>query len=67
MTWHKLCGRNWPGSNRDRLDALHACQMLTFLGNHSVQWSTADFRWDEKAGLRRDALSSQVVDALKGA
>jgi hypothetical protein len=22
-------------------------------------------RWDEKAGLRRDALSSQVIDALK--
>ena len=22
------------------------------------------FRWDEKAGLRRDALSSQVIDAL---
>jgi hypothetical protein len=21
-------------------------------------------RWDEKAGLRRDALSSQVIDAL---
>lgn len=24
-------------------------------------------RWDEKAGLRRDALSSQVIDALEGA
>jgi len=24
-------------------------------------------RWDEKAGLWRDALSSQVIDALEGA
>jgi len=24
-------------------------------------------RWDEKAGLRRDAIRSQVIDALKGA
>jgi hypothetical protein len=27
--------------------------------------STVDFRWDEKAGLRRDAISSQVIDALE--
>ena len=24
-----------------------------------------DFRWDEKAGLQRDALTSQVIDALE--
>jgi hypothetical protein len=24
-----------------------------------------DIRWDEKAGLQRDALSSQVIDALE--
>jgi len=24
-------------------------------------------RWDEKAGLRRDAIRSQVIDALEGA
>jgi hypothetical protein len=24
-------------------------------------------RWDEKAGLRRDAIGSQVIDALEGA
>jgi len=23
------------------------------------------FRWDEKAGLRRDAIRSQVIDALE--
>jgi hypothetical protein len=23
------------------------------------------FRWDEKAGLRRDAVRSQVIDALE--
>jgi hypothetical protein len=28
-------------------------------------FSNDDFRWDEKAGLRRDALSSQVIDALE--
>jgi len=27
--------------------------------------STGDNRWDEKAGLQRDALSSQVIDALE--
>jgi hypothetical protein len=27
--------------------------------------STDDNRWDEKAGLQRDALSSQVIDALE--
>ena len=27
--------------------------------------STGANRWDEKAGLRRDALSSQVIDALE--
>jgi hypothetical protein len=36
-----------------------------------MQWkigiSTVAYRWYEKAGLRRDALSSQVIDALKGA
>jgi hypothetical protein len=28
-------------------------------------WSVGDNRWDEKAGLQRDALSSQVIDALE--
>jgi hypothetical protein len=27
--------------------------------------SAGDNRWDEKAGLQRDALSSQVIDALE--
>jgi hypothetical protein len=26
---------------------------------------TVDNRWDEKAGLRRDAVGSQVIDALE--
>jgi hypothetical protein len=30
-----------------------------------VQFSDDENRWDEKAGLRRDALSSQVIDALE--
>jgi hypothetical protein len=25
----------------------------------------AEIRWDEKAGLRRDAVGSQVIDVLK--
>jgi hypothetical protein len=29
------------------------------------QSPTGDDRWDEKAGLQRDALSSQVIDALE--
>jgi hypothetical protein len=34
------------------------------MGAHSLV-SIADNRWDEKAGLQRDALSSQVIDALR--
>jgi hypothetical protein len=26
---------------------------------------TVETRWDEKAGLRRDAVGSQVIDALE--
>ena len=26
---------------------------------------SVEIRWDEKAGLRRDAISSQVIDALE--
>jgi hypothetical protein len=26
---------------------------------------TVENRWDEKAGLRRDAIRSQVIDALE--
>ena len=28
-------------------------------------WRTVVNRWDEKAGLRRDAVRSQVIDALE--
>jgi hypothetical protein len=28
-------------------------------------FSTVANRWDEKAGLRRDAIRSQVIDALE--
>jgi hypothetical protein len=28
-------------------------------------WSIVETRWDEKAGLRRDAIRSQVIDALE--
>jgi hypothetical protein len=28
-------------------------------------FSTIANRWDEKAGLQRDALSSQIIDALE--
>jgi len=34
-------------------------------GNSEVEPSTGDNRWDEKAGLQREALSSQVIDALE--
>jgi hypothetical protein len=32
-------------------------------GNNTL--STAVIRWDENAGLRRDAIRSQVIDALE--
>ena len=31
--------------------------------NHDSDFSS-DIRWDEKAGLRRDAVGSQVIDVL---
>ena len=31
------------------------------------QTSTIANRWDQKVGLRRDAIGSQVIDALEGA
>jgi hypothetical protein len=30
-----------------------------------IVWMVEVNRWDEKAGLRRDAVRSQVIDALK--
>jgi hypothetical protein len=38
---------------------------MSLVGRHSPILSTGDNRWDEKAGLQRDALSSQVIDALE--
>jgi hypothetical protein len=35
--------------------------MMTSVGRHIVVLN----RWDEKAGLRRDAIRSQVIDALE--
>jgi hypothetical protein len=29
------------------------------------RFSTVENRWDEKAGLRRDAVRSQVIDVLE--
>jgi hypothetical protein len=34
----------------------------TAKGGHQL---TVETRWDEKAGLRRDAVRSQVIDVLK--
>ena len=47
----------WKGMEQQRLDGQIA------LGSRHVPDLTLR-RWDEKAGLRRDALSSQVIDAL---
>jgi hypothetical protein len=34
-------------------------------GASDAQRITVEARWDEKAGLRRDAMRSQVIDALE--
>jgi hypothetical protein len=34
-------------------------------GDSIVFAATVETRWDEKAGLRRDAVRSQVIDALE--
>jgi hypothetical protein len=35
------------------------------LSYHSNSEVTVENRWDEKAGLRRDAVRSQVIDVLE--
>jgi hypothetical protein len=49
-----------------------ACPTISILEQHRARVprsigrvSVGANRWDEKAGLQRDALSSQVIDALK--
>src|SRR5713226_2415009 len=45
-------------------DILH--QTVTFVGCLPANWKSTDAnRWDEKAGLRRDAVRSQVIDVLE--
>jgi hypothetical protein len=34
-------------------------------GRQAEERVTVEIRWDEKAGLRRDAIRSQVIDALE--
>ena len=46
-------------------EVIEKIRWLSSLANCGSEISTGDFRWDEKAGLRRDALSSQVIDALE--
>jgi len=38
---------------------------LIVKGEEAVNKITDVNRWDEKAGLRRDAIGSQVIDVLK--
>jgi hypothetical protein len=40
----------------------HTCNLRRKSGQFQA---TIVNRWDEKAGLRRDAVSSQVIDALE--
>jgi hypothetical protein len=39
--------------------------MADIRAKRKLKFSTVDNRWDEKTGLQRDALSSQIIDALK--
>ena len=45
------------------LEARRFRQTGRMKGNAEV--ITVEIRWDENAGLRRDAISSQVIDALE--
>jgi hypothetical protein len=40
-------------------------ELLKFADFDRRRFPTVANRWDEKAGLRRDALRSQVIDVLK--
>ena len=53
---------------KDPLDTTMVLPSAGFESPHKTEVtvkSTGDNRWDEKAGLQRDALSSQVIDALE--
>jgi hypothetical protein len=39
--------------------------MVQWWRYESTEAVTVETRWDEKAGLRRDAVGSQVIDALE--
>jgi hypothetical protein len=46
-----------------RNSSFYPASAATPLANHSDFFNT--HRWDEKAGLRRDAVRSQVIDVLE--
>jgi hypothetical protein len=43
-----------------KLEITHKEKAIAMIG----LWIVNETRWDEKAGLRRDAVRSQVIDAL---
>jgi hypothetical protein len=58
-----LAGPEWVSRNKTTLNqSSGANQYLAIMSCWKI--SNGDNRWDEKADLRRDALSSQVIDAL---
>jgi hypothetical protein len=46
---------------RQRTDGSESIEMRPL----ALGWIVDENRWDENAGLRRDAIRSQVIDALE--
>jgi hypothetical protein len=42
-----------------------ALPRIELQADHAKREAGGDNRWDDKAGLRRDAIGSQVIDALE--
>src|ERR1700734_1383779 len=56
--------RSWRRCESDRQWNGFSSEPAHTAGNGSDRAAAGANRWDEKAGLQRDALSSHVIDAL---
>jgi hypothetical protein len=57
--------RSWVEAVKVASCGLKGCCMMLALAHLSANAVTTVNRWDEKTGLRRDAVGSQVIDALE--
>ena len=65
--WRDLRWQSNPTTSTSPANLLEVASQdwLSFLQQVDGRFSTVATRWDENAGLRRDAIGSQVIDALE--